>query len=605
MRLPGVLAALGVLVLVPVASAAADPLGRASALVSVGPGVSENSQRQVVRTAEGVVYIASVDDDGYGDRTPAELHMYRATSAGIPTAFTSADEGDDPHVADPFDLSGGDARIDASGVIHLTYAVADLSDGSLTVRYQTFDTRDDHWGPAQDVAKLDGDGDGVRGRVVSALALDPAGNPLVVTASAGGVSAWVPTGGGAWSREAIGAERALHPSLAFDGSGRALLSWLSAPYDDASISYASRTPAGTWSKPERVADGDDVLTNSTSDQGPSLAFDAQARPVVLWLDRRDNVRLAVRGDGGWTRDDPPSVYAHSPAVYVRGNERLAILGHDLLVHPSYVSQVVGDDWSSIGEFAPPKGALVYAFDGSASPRFDPLFDADCTIVDVAFFSEYSLQPGRIGKPDLYYGAVTLPEPAGGCPGKPPASDPPPPSEPPSEQPPASDPPPSDPPAEQPPPSDPATLLGNDTIGPQRDANRSGVAEAFESTAATTGTVSSIAVYLDASSDGDRVAVGLYADDDGHPGALLTQGSAAGKADGWNAIDVPEAAVTAGRRYWIALLGTGAGQIAFRDHPDACHSETTPDGLDLDALPASWTSGSEYDDCPLSAYAVGA
>jgi hypothetical protein len=113
------------------------------------------------------------------------------------------------------------------------------------------------------------------------------------------------------------------------------------------------------------------------------------------------------------------------------------------------------------------------------------------------------------------------------------------------------------------------------------------------------------VYLDASSDGERVAVGLYADADGHPGALLTQGSAAAKADGWNAIEVPDAAVTAGRRYWVALLGTGSGQIAFRDQPDDCHSETTPDGLDLDALPASWTTGAEYDDCPLSAYAVGA
>src|SRR5215217_310449 len=146
MRLPSVLAALGVLV--PVASATADPLGTASALVFVGPGASENSQRQVVRTADGVVYIASVDDDGYGDRTPAELHMYRATTAGVPTAFTSADEADDPHVDDPFDMSGGDARIDASGVIHLTYAVADLSSASVTVRYQTFDTRDDQWGPA-------------------------------------------------------------------------------------------------------------------------------------------------------------------------------------------------------------------------------------------------------------------------------------------------------------------------------------------------------------------------------------------------------------------------------------------------------------------------
>src|SRR5919204_605799 len=172
-------------------SRSASP-SRRSGRRSRRPGVPENPRGRVVRPAEGVVYIASVDDDGYGDRTPAELHMYRATTAGIPTAFTSADAGDDPRADE---LSGGDARIDAAGTIHLTYVVADS--GSLTVRYQTFDTRSDEWGPSQDVARLDGAGDGVRGRVVSALALDRAGKPLVATASPDGVSAWTRAGDGA------------------------------------------------------------------------------------------------------------------------------------------------------------------------------------------------------------------------------------------------------------------------------------------------------------------------------------------------------------------------------------------------------------------------
>ena len=224
---------------------------------------------------------------------------------------------------------------------------------------------------------------------------------------------------------------------------------------------------------------------------------------------------------------------------------------------------------------------------------------------MAFFAEYSLRPGRIGKPDLYYGAVTLPEPAGGCPvgggGSPPSEEQPPSQEPP----PSEEPPPSGPPAEQPPASDSATLLGEERIGTQIDANRSGMAEAFQTTAATTGTVSSISLYVDENSTGERFAVGLYADADGHPGALLTQGAADAKPGDWNAVAVPDTAVTAGQRYWIALVGTGPGQIAFRDRPDSCHSETTHDGLDLDALPATWTTGTEYDDCPLSAYAAGA
>src|SRR5262249_24826865 len=188
MRLPGVLAAVAAVVLVPAAAAAADPVGTPSRLVLVGPRISETAQRQVVRTADGVVYIASVDDDGYGDNPPAELHMYRATTAGVPSAFRSADEADDPRVGDPFDMSGGDARIDAAGTIHVTYVVADPSDGAATVRYQTFDTRDDHWGPAQDVAKLGADGDGGRGRGISGPPLHPARPPPVGAASAGAVA---------------------------------------------------------------------------------------------------------------------------------------------------------------------------------------------------------------------------------------------------------------------------------------------------------------------------------------------------------------------------------------------------------------------------------
>jgi hypothetical protein len=131
-----------------------------------------------------------------------------------------------------------------------------------------------------------------------------------------------------------------------------------------------------------------------------------------------------------------------------------------------------------------------------------------------------------------------------------------------------------------------------------------MAEAFQATATKTGTVSSISVYLDAGSTGDRAVIGLYADDGGHPGKLLTQGAATVKAGGWNAVAIADATLTDGQRYWIALLGTGPGQIAFRDQPDACRSETTPDALDLDALPATWATGSTWDDCPLSAYAIG-
>jgi hypothetical protein len=61
-------------------------------------------------------------------------------------------------------------------------------------------------------------------------------------------------------------------------------------------------------------------------------------------------------------------------------------------------------------------------------------------------------------------------------------------------------------------------------------------------------------------------------------------------------------VKAGDRYWLALLGPGPGRIAFHDEPHGpCRSETTPSSLKLDALPPTWTTGDDWDDCPASAY----
>jgi hypothetical protein len=119
-------------------------------------------------------------------------------------------------------------------------------------------------------------------------------------------------------------------------------------------------------------------------------------------------------------------------------------------------------------------------------------------------------------------------------------------------------------------------------------------------------VRSLSVYLDESSTGEKLVAGLYADDGGHPGRLLAQGDpVAAKAGEWNAIDVPGTAVADGDRYWIALLGIGDGRLTFRDEAQGgCHSETSSSSS-LDALPPTWTTGTEYDDCPVSAYAAAA
>ena len=67
------------------------------------------------------------------------------------------------------------------------------------------------------------------------------------------------------------------------------------------------------------------------------------------------------------------------------------------------------------------------------------------------------------------------------------------------------------------------------------------------------------VYVDASSTATKIYLGLYADNSGHPGALLTQGNKTSPTAGaWNTISVSPANVASGTKYWIAILGTTSG-----------------------------------------------
>jgi outer membrane protein assembly factor BamB len=145
------------------------------------------------------------------------------------------------------------------------------------------------------------------------------------------------------------------------------------------------------------------------------------------------------------------------------------------------------------------------------------------------------------------------------------------------------------------------LAGTQTLEPALDNNSLGNAEAFQVTGTSCGTANSLNVYLDASSTAATIVVGLYADSAGHPGMLMTQGSTSAPVAGaWNKIVVPPVNVTTGTRYWIAVLGTTSGKLAFRDTSGGCRSEVSASST-LTTLPSTWVGGASYPSCPLSAY----
>src|SRR5579875_276615 len=150
-------------------------------------------------------------------------------------------------------------------------------------------------------------------------------------------------------------------------------------------------------------------------------------------------------------------------------------------------------------------------------------------------------------------------------------------------------------------------LGAQTIQSQLGSDPIGEAQAFPITALASGTLGSLTVYLDASSNSTQIYLGVYADASGHPGALLAQGSNSQLREGtWNTLSISSVSIQQGARYWIAILGTQGGAPQFRDNTasGSCQSETSSQ-LNLTSLPAKWSTGQVKSGvCNLSAYGSG-
>ncbi len=151
----------------------------------------------------------------------------------------------------------------------------------------------------------------------------------------------------------------------------------------------------------------------------------------------------------------------------------------------------------------------------------------------------------------------------------------------------------------------ATLFGESAVQSQRDYLSAGHAEAFRFRAATNGTASTAYVYLDLGTTARTVIVGIYGEGRKHPGTLLGIGTIARVTAGaWNAVPLGGTPVTLETNYWLAILSEG-GTLRFRDQGNGpCPSEESARGS-LSGLPSTWSTGSQWHDCPVSAYVTGA
>ena len=148
------------------------------------------------------------------------------------------------------------------------------------------------------------------------------------------------------------------------------------------------------------------------------------------------------------------------------------------------------------------------------------------------------------------------------------------------------------------------LLGEQSVQPSMSWESAGKPRAFPFHVKSSGSVSSMSVYLDGHSGASDVIVGLYADAAGQPGALLTSGTIGSPQAGkWNTTQVSSAAVTAGQTYWIAAMGRDGTLVLRSTHTRGCGSREATQNA-MSALPRSWRAASTTSQCAPSAFASG-
>lgn len=423
-------------------------------LVRVGAGNNDATARSIVRTRDGRVFIFGQATGQPSGGTAPNLLAYRSDQTGAAiTSFTQVDTANRP--ISTARLTVPDCILDpATGIVHMTYVDNASGVTNSTVYYQTFDTTGNSgqgtWGSREVVAT------GASGPIntgypfalaCSAIAYDLAGDIHVAySASTSTVAHKRRTGVNTWSSAtniSTGETSPIHHSLAVDYNGDLHLAWFSQE-SNRKMRYAKRTQStGTWAATETAADNtglsaeNGVADHSNLDQCGSIVVDRSNQPWIMYLgnpgtnadDPAGNlVRIRKRIGGTWTSDHPTrtgfaGVHAHTPHLYMQGDDPYAFVAHQDApeLWPGYAVKRAGawrpgdaegvtflfDGSAYISGTRTSTGAVGSAgstLDGSAAVRYDPHRDIEPKLADVLFWDE-NFNGAGTNNGMLYYSAV--------------------------------------------------------------------------------------------------------------------------------------------------------------------------------------------------------
>ena len=139
---------------------------------------------------------------------------------------------------------------------------------------------------------------------------------------------------------------------------------------------------------------------------------------------------------------------------------------------------------------------------------------------------------------------------------------------------------------------PQLIVGDPSVEPTVASLPAGVAQAFQVTPTKSGKyATAIAVYVDADSTATGLNVIIYGDASGYPSTGLPGGKLTALQPGaWNLVPIYVQPLTAGKPYWIGILGTG-GTLNLRGQLGTGTGlmETSASSKQK-ALPRTWPTG---------------
>ncbi len=311
----------------------------------VGPGFSDVSPHQIVRTSTNVEYVSVPTCAAYPNCYLNALPMYAAAQAGTPGHFVERDAAHRPvPVLGPNDTIESSAlAIDGNDTIYEAYITQ--QEGAYVV---TFDTRAGVWGTPTRLGNTVSGTSG-QGREGIGIAVDASGTPHVVWSAVGNDGlkhvVYANRAGGVWSAVtqiddtllATGLT-AIHPTMAFAPNGTLLVAWLVGNellgynVPDGSISVRAMK-GGVWvasvSIPDTNYGGNPGYAQTTIDQGPSMLVTADGTAHVTYVDTQDTIRYWYSSDYvTWFGDRQPAAQeTHDPSLGPDGAGGIYIYGH--------------------------------------------------------------------------------------------------------------------------------------------------------------------------------------------------------------------------------------------------------------------------------------